>query len=72
MATSTSAVPACPTAGTGTQLSSDIITITGLNISAFNDAYTIRLSGRFTNDPSATPLSRSITQEVRVRSAAVN
>jgi type IV pilus assembly protein PilW len=72
MAASTSAVPACPTAGTGTQLSSDIITITGLNISAFNDAYTIRLSGRFTNDPSATPLSRSITQEVRVRSAAVN
>ena len=71
LTTSTSGVPACPTAGAGTQLSSDIITVTGLNISAVNDAYTIRLIGRFTN-PSTTPLSRSITQEVRVRSAAVN
>lgn len=69
---SAAAVPACPTTATGTQLSSDIITITALNISAVSDKYTIQLSGKFTNDSSASPLIRSITQEVRVRSAAVN
>lgn len=69
----TTAVPACPTSSSGVQLSSDAVTVTGLTFTALNsDGYTIRLSGKFTNDPSSTnPLVRSITQEVRVRSAAV-
>jgi type IV pilus assembly protein PilW len=73
LASSTSATPSCPTSTSGTQLSSDAVTITGLTFTALNsDGYTIRVSGRFTNDPSSTsPLLRSITQEVRVRSAAV-
>jgi len=73
LANSSSATPSCPSATTGTQLSSDAITITGLTFTALNsDGYTIRVTGRFTNDPSSTnPLLRSITQEVRVRSAAV-
>lgn len=71
-ATSSTALPACPTASTGTQLSSDALTITAFDVSALNDAYTIRLSGRFTNDSSSAPLVRYISQEVRIRSAAVN
>lgn len=73
LATSSSAVPACPNATGGVQLSSDAVTITGLTFTALNsDGYTIRVTGRFANDPSSTnPLVRSITQEVRVRSAAV-
>lgn len=73
LSSSTSATPACPSATGGIQLSSDAVTITGLTFTALNsDGYTIRLTGRFTNDPSSTnPLVRSITQEVRVRSAAV-
>ncbi|NUS38964.1 MAG: hypothetical protein HOQ02_08075 [Lysobacter sp.] len=66
-------MPACPAATDGTQLSSDLVTVTGLTITALNaDGYTIRVAGRFTNDASATPLTRWITQEVRVRSAAIN
>jgi Tfp pilus assembly protein PilW len=75
IASSAIAIPACPTATTGVQVSSDTITITGLNFTALTtpaDGYTVQLTGRFTNDPSATPLTRSITQEVRIRSAAVN
>jgi len=71
IATSTSAIPACPTAGTGTQLSSDIISITGLTFTAIaDDDYTIQVKGKFLNDPTNT--ERKITQEVRVRSAQVN
>jgi type IV pilus assembly protein PilW len=73
LASSSTATPSCPTASSGTQLSSNAVTITGLTFTALNsDGYTIRVTGRFTNDPSSTnPLLRSITQEVRVRSAAV-
>jgi len=71
MATSTSATPSCPTATTGTQLSSDIISITGLTFTALaDDDYTIQVQGKFLNDPNNTV--RKITQEVRVRSAQVN
>lgn len=72
--TATAGAPACPSTSTGTQLSSDVVTINSLTITALNaDAYTIRVVGRFTNDPSTTsPLIRSFTQEVRIRSAAVN
>ena len=67
------AAPACPTTA-DTQLSSNVVTINSLTITALNaDAYTIRLVGQFTNDPNTTnPLIRSFTQEVRIRSAAVN
>lgn len=73
--TSTTAMPACPTSTTGTQISSDMVKITGLTVSAdaATDGYTIRLTGQFANDPSTTnPLVRSVSQEVRIRSAAVN
>ena len=71
IATSPAAIPSCPTAGTGTQLSSDIINITGLKFTAVrDDDYTIELQGKFLNDPNNTV--RKITQEVRVRSAQVN
>jgi prepilin-type N-terminal cleavage/methylation domain-containing protein len=71
IATSSSATPACPTASTGTQLSSDIINITGLKFTAVrDDDYTIEVQGKFLNDPNNTV--RKITQEVRVRSAQVN
>jgi len=66
------AMPACPTSSTGTQLSSDALTITAFDVTALNDVYTIRLSGRFTNDSASAPLVRNINQEVRIRSAAVN
>jgi Tfp pilus assembly protein PilW len=72
MATSSTGLPACPTASTGTQLSSDALTITKFDVTADGDAYTIRLGGRFTNDHATAPLIRYITQEVRIRSAAVN
>lgn len=73
IASSTTAMPACPAATDGVQLSSDLVTVTGLTITAVNaDAYSIRLAGRFTNDAGATPLTRWITQEVRIRSAVVN
>jgi prepilin-type N-terminal cleavage/methylation domain-containing protein len=72
--TSATSTPACPTASTGTQLSSDAIKINSFNVSASatGDAYTVRLTGQFANDPSSTPLIRSFSQEVRIRSAAVN
>ena len=71
--TATAATPACPTAS-DTQLSSDAIKINSFTVtgSATSDAYTIRVTGQFANDPSATPLIRSFSQEVRIRSAAVN
>ena len=73
LSSSTTATPACPNATGGVQLSSDAVTVTGLTFTALNsDGYTIRVTGRFANDPSSTnPLVRSITQEVRVRSAPV-
>lgn len=73
LASSTSAVPACPTSSTGTQLSSDNITITTLSISAdatYPDKYTITVAGKFNND--ITGLVRTFSQEVRIRSTAVN
>ena len=82
LASASAAVPACPTTGTGTQLSSDTINITDLTVCAgvFNstgacqsgttDVYTIRLTGSFNNDPAG--LVRSFSQEVRIRSTAVN
>lgn len=72
--TSTTAAPACPTSTTGTQLSSDAVKINSFTVTAAatGDAYTIQLTGQFANDPSATPLIRSFSQEVRIRSAAVN
>lgn len=71
--TSTSAVPACPTASTGTQLSSDTVTITSLTFTADAtnaDKYTISVKGKFNDDP--TGLVRSISQVVRIRSTAIN
>lgn len=73
LVSATSAVPACPTGTVGTQLSSDNITITTFNISAdatYPDKYTISVAGKFSNDP--TGLVRTISQEVRIRSTAVN
>lgn len=73
LVSATGAVPACPTGGTGTQLSSDNITITNFNIATdatYPDKYTISVAGKFSNDP--TGLVRTISQEVRIRSAAVN
>jgi Tfp pilus assembly protein PilW len=68
----TTAVPACPTSSTGTQLSSNIITISSMTITANSaDDYTVKLAGRFSNDPSATPLIRTVSQEVRIGSAQV-
>jgi Tfp pilus assembly protein PilW len=73
IATSSTAIPACPTASTGTQLSSDALTINKFDVvKALNDAYTIRLEGRFSSDSSSAPLVRKFSQEVRIRSAAVN
>lgn len=71
---STTATPACPTSSTGTQLSSNAVKINSFNVtgSATGDFYTIRLTGQFANDPSSTPLIRSFSQIVRIRSAAVN
>jgi Tfp pilus assembly protein PilW len=72
LASSTSAIPACPTTTTGTVLSSNIVTINSMTITAQNDnEYTISLAGKFSNDPSSSPLVRNFTQEVRIRSAAV-
>jgi prepilin-type N-terminal cleavage/methylation domain-containing protein len=79
MDTSTSAMPACPTASTGVQLSSDSIAITSVSFTpatgvaeANTNDYTLTLIGKFSNDPSLTsPLKRTITQEVQVKSAAV-
>lgn len=72
LATSGTAFPSCPTASTGTQLSSDALTITTFDVTANGDTYTIRLSGHFANDSASSLLVRSISQEVRVRSAVVN
>jgi type IV pilus assembly protein PilW len=82
LASSSSAVPSCPTGGAGTQLSSDLINIseltvcvgvfnsTGSCVSAGADVYSVRVRGSFINDP--TGLVRSISQEVRIRSTAIN
>jgi type IV pilus assembly protein PilW len=73
LTTASAAAPACPTTTTGTQLSSDAININSFTITAATgDAYTISLAGQFANDPSTTPLVRTFSQEVRIRSAAVN
>lgn len=71
---SSAAAPACPPVAGDVALSSDAIRINSFTVTASNsgDAYTIRLSGQFANDPSSTPLVRSFSQVVRVRSAAVN
>lgn len=73
LVSATGAIPACPTGTTGTQLSSDNITITTFTIAAdatYPDKYTISVAGKFSNDP--TGLVRTISQEVRIRSTAVN
>lgn len=73
----TSVTPACPTASDGVQLSSNSIAIesvvfTPTGASVDTNDYTLTIKGKFANDPSATsPLERTITQEVQVRSAAV-
>lgn len=81
LASSTSAIPACPTTSTGTQLSSDQIVVSEFTVckGVFNatgtctsgsDVYSVRVKGSFANDP--TGLVRSISQEVRIRSVAIN
>lgn len=71
--TDPTSLPACPPAANDIQLSSDAIKINSFTITAASgDAYTISLAGQFANDPSATPLVRTFSQEVRIRSAAVN
>lgn len=72
IATSGTAIPACPTASTGMQLSSDALVIQTFNVKAVNDGYTIRIEGSFADDSASAPLVRKISQEVRIRSAAVN
>jgi prepilin-type N-terminal cleavage/methylation domain-containing protein len=71
--TSNAGAPACPTAATGTQLSSSAVTINRMTFTQVGatDAYTLRLTGQFITDPSPTPVIRTISQEVRVRSAQV-
>jgi Tfp pilus assembly protein PilW len=70
--TTSATAPACPTSATGTILSSNIITINSMTITAQNDnEYTISLAGKFSNDPSSSPLVRNFNQEVRIRSAVV-
>jgi prepilin-type N-terminal cleavage/methylation domain-containing protein len=83
---STTAPAACPTAGTGIQISSNSValtTTTGLKFSpvAASDStdtdYTINLTGTLTYQPTVSnsvtlaAVSRSYTQHVRIRSAAV-
>jgi len=73
LTTSATAAPSCPTSSTGTQLSSNAVKINSFAISSTSaDVYTISLTGQFANDPSATPLIRTFSQIVRIRSAAVN
>lgn len=67
--------PACPMSSTDIQLSSDTVRINSFSITkstTIADSYTISLTGRFANDPSSTPLIRSFSQIVRIRSVAVN
>jgi Tfp pilus assembly protein PilW len=71
LATSGSAMPSCPGAGTGTQISSDIVDITGLTFTAVgDDDYTIAIQGQFADGTNN--IQRRITQEIKVRSAKVD
>lgn len=72
LVSSTAAAPACPTASTGVQLSSDSVIVETMALAGGTSDYTLTLKGKFANDPSSTsPLERSFAQEVQVRSAAV-
>lgn len=65
------ALPSCPTSATGTQLSSDAIDITGLTFTPVqDDHYIVTVTGEFEGDPDS--VSRSITEEVRIRSASID
>ena len=71
-------LPACPTSG-DTLISSDAVEITAMTFTQVGttDAYTILLTGKLVNKPSTsnkatlTSITRSISQEARVRSAQV-
>ena len=74
------AIPACPTAATGIQLSSDAVNITALTFTPVGtDAVTISITGKLadelssslSNSATRTSFTRSITQEVRIRSSTV-
>jgi prepilin-type N-terminal cleavage/methylation domain-containing protein len=71
----TASAPACPTTGTGTQISSAAVTITAMTFTQIStDAYQLSLTGTFASDAANTKLAaltRSITQEVRIRSPQV-
>jgi len=72
---SSTGAAACPTTTTGTAISSATLAITTFNVTALAapaDGFAVQLEGKFANDSSASPLIRKITQEIRVRSAAVN
>jgi type IV pilus assembly protein PilW len=73
-ASTAATAPACPPVAGDVQLSSVAIKINSFTVTAATagDAYTIRLTGQFANDPSSTPLVRSFSQVVRIRSATVN
>jgi Tfp pilus assembly protein PilW len=73
---------ACPTSGTGLQLNSTAVRITGLTFTKINsDAYTITLTGQLANNPTVNNTAtlttgsnffRSVSQEVRIRSSSIN
>jgi type IV pilus assembly protein PilW len=73
---SATAAPACPTTS-DVQISSSAVKITAMTFTSVSaDAYTLSLTGQFASDPTAgtgtlAPLTRSITQEVRIRSPRV-
>ncbi len=78
--TATAGAPACPTSATGTQISSDAVNITALTFTKVGtDAVTISLTGKLADELSSSlsnratraSLTRSITQEVRIRSPQV-
>lgn len=67
---------ACPDGSTGdVQISTAAIKVNSMVFTqdaTHPDAYTVQLQGQFLNDPSATsPLVRTITQEIQIRSSAV-
>lgn len=73
LVSSSTGTAACPPAAGDAQLSSDAVKITRFQVTnPSTDTYTITLVGRFANDSSATPLIRSYSQTVRIRSSAVN
>lgn len=75
--TSSTGVPACPASNTGVQISTDAIKVNSMVVSQPDsvnrpDAYSVQLTGQFLSDPSSTsPLIRTITQEIQIRSSAV-